>query len=120
MDIVGIGVDIEDVDRFVKHSTDINDPFLKKVFTKDELTYCFSSEDVASRLAARYAAKEAATKALCSLDIHPPEYRMIEITNEKNGCPSIIMNKHGYEKFKFLISLSHCEDKSIAFVVVLQ
>jgi holo-[acyl-carrier protein] synthase len=120
MDIVGTGVDIEDIDRFTEHSKDINDPFLKKIFSDSELNYCFFSEAVASRLAVRYAAKEAVTKALCSLGLSPIEYRLIEVINDKNGCPRVVVNKKGYEKFTFFIALSHCNDKAIAFVMALQ
>jgi len=120
MGAVGIGVDIEDIERFAKNSKDINDPFLKKIFSDNELSYCFASEAVASRLAVRYAAKEAVTKALCSLGLPPTEYRLIEIINDKNGCPHVILNKTEYKKCIFHITLSHCEDKAIAFVIAMR
>ena len=59
----GAGTDIETIDRFRKFKNR-NDSFLKKVFTSEELKYCFSHQDAAPHLAVRFSGKEAMIKAL--------------------------------------------------------
>ena len=63
--MIGIGVDIEKTDRFKKKLKDKR--FLNKIFTQEELNYCFSNKYPEKHLAARFAGKEAMIKAYCSL-----------------------------------------------------
>ena len=114
----GIGVDIEDIKRFRNSDVANNKQFLDKIFTKKELDYCFSKAKPEQHLAARYAGKEAVVKALCSLGKISIDYKDIEITNNKNKIPMVKINNKNLGNLKIKISLSHCEDKAIAFVVV--
>lgn len=113
--ILGIGVDIEDIARFKKIK---NKGLLKRIFTEKELGYCFSKARPEQHLAARFAAKEAAVKALGMLMIKMTGYADIEITNKRNGAPRIRINNKAMEKYNILLSMSHCEDKAVAFVFV--
>ena len=61
--ILGIGVDIAEVDR-IKRSISEGNHFKKRVFTEVEQNYCDSNKNSAESYAARYAAKEAFFKAL--------------------------------------------------------
>ena len=61
--ILGIGVDIAEVDR-IKRSISEGNHFKKRVFTEVEQNYCDSIKNSAESYAARYAAKEAFFKAL--------------------------------------------------------
>jgi len=45
-------------------------------------------------------------------------YRDIEIINDKNGAPTVRINKAGFLDLKMQLSLSHCKDKAIALAVV--
>lgn len=115
--VVGVGVDIEEVSRFRKLSVKKNASFLKRVFTKKELNYCFSKRFPERHLAARFAAKEAVVKSL-SLVFKPIlNYARIEVILGKKGVPSIkfIGEKVG---FKVFVSLAHCNDTAIAFALV--
>lgn len=115
-----IGVDIEDIGRFRNLKKD--DRFVKKIFSRKEIDYCFSKKNPASHLAARYVGKEAVVKALNTFVMGALDYRAIEIINNKNGAPVVKINGKKIiikNKIKILISLSHCQDKAVAMVTIL-
>lgn len=112
--IIGVGIDIIEIDRIKKSVDDFGDHFLKKVFTTKELEYCMSKSNKYQHLAARFAAKEAVYKALASGWDENMTWQSIEISNEPNGLPVVTL--HG-EISKFLseneglrISMSHSRD----------
>ena len=109
-DIIGLGIDIEDISRFENKQKDST--FLKKIFTKKELDYCFKKGNHAQSLAARFCAKEAAIKA------SPVKlfYNEIEVIMKKNK-PSIVINKPDF-KHRVLVSLSHHKNSAIATVII--
>lgn len=108
--IIGIGVDIEEVARFAKKNKESG--FLKRIFTENELDYCFSKDDPSLHLAARFCAKEAVIKASpVKLD-----YRQVEVISGK-GKPGIRVNKVGF-KFQTRLSLAHSGNYSVAMVIV--
>lgn len=90
------GMDITATERMMKHVSSRDDAFLKRVYTPHEIEYCFSRGSEIKRaesLAARFAAKEAAAKALgtgvCTGGI---DFRDFEITNDANGAPAITIS----------------------------
>ena len=92
--VISIGVDIEDIHRFSSQLDNIN--FLRKIFTSGELEYCFSKTLPAQHFTARFAAKEAVSKALGSLGIVSSKeisFRDIEILNDENGAPKVYISK---------------------------
>ena len=116
---ITIGTDIVSIQRFCELSQDINNPTLKRMFTQNELNYCFSKDAVEPHLAARFAGKEAMIKALYARSIQDVWYTDIEILNKPNGVPIAELKKDTYKNLKLEISLAHCEDKATAFVVIL-
>ncbi len=114
-----IGADIESIDRFRKLNR-TNNSFLNRIFTKNELNYCFSKEDIAPHLAARYCGKEAIIKALSSISKSNLDYRDIEIFNNNDGVPKVKFNNKNLNKLQIVISLSHCNDKALAFAIVMK
>jgi len=114
----GIGIDIESIDRFAELNVIQDSAFLNKVFTKNELEYCFSNKIAAPHLAVRYAGKESVIKALNSLGRLNLNYGDVEIINNKNGIPVVNINKSGFDDLGVQLSLSHCRDKAIAFAIV--
>ncbi|HSE48224.1 MAG TPA: holo-ACP synthase, partial [Terriglobales bacterium] len=62
--IVGTGIDITEVDRVARAIARYGERFLRRVFTEAEIRYCESKKNKAERYAARFAAKEAALKAI--------------------------------------------------------
>lgn len=115
----GIGTDIESIDRFRRLNIK-NNPFLNRAFTKKEIDYCFSKKEHAHHLAARYCGKEAVVKALNSMGKPSPDYKKVEILNNELGIPLVNISDEGYKNLKVHLSLSHCEDKAIAFAVVIE
>ena len=69
---MGLGVDIEDIDRFRKLDLYEDKGFFSKIYTGDEISYCFSKDSPAQHLAVRFAGKEAVVKntkfSRCLLD----------------------------------------------------
>ena len=90
--IAGIGTDIVEIERIRAAVNKWGDAFLKRIFSESEISYCFSKRDPFPNLAARFAAKEAAIKALSGLivdrNIHVGE---IEVLNEDSGKPFIVL-----------------------------
>ena len=64
MDIIGLGFDATDIPRIADVYARHGDRFLRRVFTDGEIAYCMRRRDPSPSLAARFAAKEAAMKAL--------------------------------------------------------
>src|ERR671913_452147 len=64
MDIIGVGIDATDIRRIAESIERWGDRFVLRVFTEGEIAYCRRKRDSASSFAARFAAKEAAMKAL--------------------------------------------------------
>ncbi|MCJ7509240.1 MAG: holo-ACP synthase [candidate division Zixibacteria bacterium] len=112
-----IGVDITDISRFAKLNPKKDRLFLSRIYTSAEIQYCFSKAKPAQHLAARFAGKEAIVKALKGLEI-AAYYKQIEISNDESGVPKAeLKDKKILNKFDILLSLSHCEDKAIAFAI---
>lgn len=99
-----------------------NKSFLKKIFTDRELAYCFGKRKAEQHLAARYAAKEAAYKAVTDLLRRKVvlDLRDIEIINDRNGAPKAKIKSAQFKNTVLNVSLSHCDDRAIAFVVALR
>src|ERR1700682_2054419 len=64
MDIIGIGLDATEIDRIQATMTRFGDRFLRRIFTDGEIGYATRRRHPAPHLAGRFAAKEAAMKAL--------------------------------------------------------
>jgi holo-[acyl-carrier protein] synthase len=122
-----VGVDIESILRFKDLDRNRSERFLSKIFTKNEIDYCFSKRYPAQHLAARFAGKEALIKAIKSTKIKTVNLQLnnVEITNNVNGSPSVsinnykLINKNNILNMKFKISLSHSEDMAIAFALLI-
>jgi holo-[acyl-carrier protein] synthase len=117
--IVGVGCDLVEIDRIKTALTD-NPLFLDKILTENEKQYCLRYKSPESHIAARFAAKEAVSKALgvgIGKDIG---FKDIEVSLDSRGKPYISLSERGKENFphiKFEISLSHTATTACAFVV---
>ncbi len=118
--VTGVGVDIEDISRFKNVKPGENEKFLKKIFTSNELFYCFSKKNPAPHLAVRFSGKEAVIKAIHNAGLGNPYYTDIEILNDATGAPSVKIDKKDFKNVTIKISLSHCRDKSLAFAVIFE
>jgi holo-[acyl-carrier protein] synthase len=87
--IVGLGLDIAEIDRMeaaiMRHGT----PIIERLFTAAEVSYCESHRNKFERYAARFAAKEAAMKALGTGWSHGVRWRDIEVAREPGGKPTL-------------------------------
>lgn len=109
--VIGIGIDIIEIDR-IKASIEKNgEKFLNKIYTPIEIDYCNSKANKFQHYAARFAAKEAIYKAVATGWQKELHWQDIEIENEPMGMP--VANVKGKLK-QFLsddkelkISLSH-------------
>lgn len=123
------GVDMVEVSRMASHTSDVTDSFLARVFTKNELEYCFkltSEKRRAESLAARFAAKEAASKALgtgvCTRGI---DFKDFEVVIGDNGAPSLVITGCAGEVATSIgvtsvaISLTHEREYAMAMCTLL-
>jgi holo-[acyl-carrier protein] synthase len=120
--IYGIGIDIIKIDRMRSAVERWGRRFLEKVFTEQEIRYCYERSDPYPSLAVRFAVKEALIKAIGSRVFIP--LTDIEVVNSMDGAP--IIRAHGKLKYFLMeksishchISISHERDFGIAFVVL--
>lgn len=122
MDInnLGVGVDIEDIKRFEKYSSDRKHLFLKKVYTPNEIEYCFNSKKPAKHLAVRFCAKEAIYKAFCSVGVFGLSFLDVEIVNDSKKVPKVVFLSEKTKGYSCKLSLSHTGTTAIASVIVMK
>ncbi len=118
MDSLGLGFDLEDIERFEKYSQDKTLPFLKRVYTEKEIEYCFSSKYPAKHLAVRFCAKEAIYKAFCSIGVFGLGFQDVEIVNDSTKVPQVEFLTEKLDGYVCKISLSHSENTAAATVMV--
>ncbi len=87
--IVGLGLDIAEIDRITAAITRHGAAILERLFTPTEVAYCESHKNKFERYAARFAAKEAAMKALGTGWTHGVRWRDIEVANAPGGKPTL-------------------------------
>ena len=116
--MISIGVDIEDISRFKSKTLENDSKFLYKIFTQNELDYCFKNSNPAPHLAARYCAKEATVKALSNMGSKTIGYSKIEISKNENNSVYINILIDELKNYKYSLSISHEKEKAIAFVVI--
>lgn len=119
---VAVGVDIIEVERVRRVYEHHGERFLQRVFTAVEVRQCRGR---ATRLAGRFAAKEAISKAL-GTGLHGVAWREMEIVQLRSGRPSVRL--HGKAKQRaeqlglsaFDVSIADLQTLSIAIAVALQ
>lgn len=115
------GVDIVEIDR-IRHSIEkLGESFLNRVFTESEIEYCEGKKVVKyMSFAARFAAKEAVSKALGTGISGGVGLKDIEVLNDERGKPFILLHEGAKLKYKEIqgkdvaLSLSHCENYAVA------
>jgi holo-[acyl-carrier protein] synthase len=122
--IVGTGIDLAEVSRIAASIERFGDRFLRRVYTEGEIRYCESKANRAERYAARFAAKEAAMKALGTGWNHGVRWRDIEVTRQPGGRPTIAFHGKAAEFAARLgaahvaLSLTHTAEQAIAQVIL--
>lgn len=125
--IIGLGLDVVDVDRARRLLGRFGDRLLTRLCTEAEIAYIRSHVDGAAQLAARIAAKEAAFKALSgTAESREIGWREIEVVAADNGRPPAIrFHGRGAQRVRelrvehVLLTMSH-SDRTAAAVVLLE
>ncbi len=129
--IHGIGTDIVEIKRVRDAVGKWGERFLKKIFTENEISYCYKKKDPFPHLAVRFAAKEAVVKAL-SNSAHKAQsaerglkfanLKNIEVLNQPTGKPFInllgSLKASFHDKFIIHLTLTHERSYAIATVVL--
>jgi holo-[acyl-carrier protein] synthase len=125
MDIIGTGLDATEIDRIAESIRRYGDRFVGRVFTEGEIAYCRRKRDFAPSFAARFAAKEAAMKALGTGQSQGVFWTGIEVVR-RHGPPSLVFNGGALERFqamgatRSLLTLTHSRDLAIAHVMLMR
>lgn len=120
MRIFGIGIDVVEVERISAAIARHGEPFLAKIFTPAEREYCESRKTPAMHYAARFAAKEAVSKALGTGIGGNAGLHDLEILHDAAGAPKlhpsgaaqVFLNQHGISNIH--ISLTHSREYAAA------
>src|SRR5919197_6623436 len=89
MSVIGLGFDATDIPRIREMLDRYGDRFLRRVFTDGEIAYCTRRRDPAPHLAGRFAAKEAAMKALGTGHSRGVLWKDIEVVRQPGGPPQL-------------------------------
>jgi holo-[acyl-carrier protein] synthase len=118
------GVDLVEIARIERALGNHGDRFLKRVFTPNEILYCRGR---VAEIAARFAAKEAVSKALGvglrALARDGIYWKDVEVTGDHRGKPFVRLSGRAAERAEELgltewsISLTHTKEHAMAFVV---
>lgn len=121
--IAGTGIDMIEVER-IAEKIGKEKGFRELVFTAKEIAYCEAKTNKYEHYAARFAAKEAFFKAIGSGWTNGTAFNEIEISNDKNGKPSLVLLGATAALFKnrqlgaISVSLSHLKTIASAVVII--
>lgn len=121
--IIGIGIDIIEIDR-IKKAIQKNNRFLERFFTVDELNLLASKNYRPSSIAGFFAAKEAVVKAL-GTGFRNMKWQDIEIDQDNLGKPFVKLHnnskKIAYSKGieEILLTISHSRENAVAQAIAL-
>jgi holo-[acyl-carrier protein] synthase len=124
MTILGVGMDIVETKRIAESIERFGDRFLNRVFLEGEVAYSRSMKFPHLHLAARFAAKEAISKAFGTGIGSELGWRDLEIVREPGGAPRVQLHgrAEAYAKTRGVqavhISLSHTADYGAANAVI--
>ncbi|MGD2175301.1 MAG: holo-ACP synthase [Candidatus Brocadiaceae bacterium] len=122
--ILGVGVDIVEVPRIRRAVERYGARFVRRIFTEQESEYCRRCTHPEQRFATRFAAKEAALKALGVGWQKGVRFLEVEVSNDELGAPTIAFSGRALELSRKLgverihVSLSHHRDFAIAQVLL--
>src|SRR5262245_57870773 len=122
--ILGLGLDITDIHRIAEVIDRYGQRFLDRVFTEGEIAYCMRRKVPAMHFAGRFAAKEAAMKALGTGHSHGVLWRDVEVV--RGGGPPQLQFHHGAGRrftamgaSRSLLTITHSDTVALAEVLLL-
>ncbi len=122
--ILGIGIDLVEVERFAEAIERHGDRFKKRLFTEGEMEYCNRCRYPERHLAARFAAKEAAAKAFGTGIARGVRFRDFEVYHNEAGAPFLRLHGKAAELYEqrraagIHVSLTHTDVSAAATVVL--
>lgn len=125
MHIIGIGLDATEIPRVEQTIQRFGDRFLQRIFTAGEIAYATRRRNPAPHFAARFAAKEAAMKALGTGHSRGVLWRDIEVIRSPGGPPQLRFHRGALRRFEAmqatgsLLTITHSETLAFAHVLLL-
>jgi holo-[acyl-carrier protein] synthase len=126
MEIVGIGTDIVECLRIGRMIEQHGELFLTRVYTERELRYCQARKRAVEHFAGRWAAKEAVLKCLGSGWRKGLCWTDMEIRNDANGKPVVLLCGAAKESAQLLrisdilLTISHCRAYATAYAIAVR
>jgi holo-[acyl-carrier protein] synthase len=126
MMIHGIGIDVVEVERISAAVERHGEAFLARLFTPAERNYCTSKKFPAMHYAARFAAKEAVSKALGTGIGSHANWLDLEITHDPAGAPKLLLHglaaefAHSRGITEIQISLTHAKAYAAANAIAIK
>ncbi len=121
--IVGMGVDIAEVERIQGAIERHGEVFLRRIYTTREREYCERFKNKYERYAGRFAAKEAAMKALGTGWRRGVKWVDLEVVRETSGRPTLAITGEAAKIAQLLgvksvaLSITHTESQALAQVI---
>lgn len=122
--VLGVGVDITEIDRIRNLVERQRERFVARVFTETEQEYCARFREPYKHYAARFAAKEAVSKAFSTGIGECLSWTSVAIAKGERDEPLVELDEKGKALLAYLggsrvaVSLSHTEETAIAFAVI--
>lgn len=122
--ILGTGVDIIEIDRIRGSYERFGERFVRRILSDGELAYCLAHRDPAPFLAARFAAKEAISKAFGTGIGTQLGWQDMEVGRKSSGEPFVILHAQGLSLLKergadhVHLSLSHTQIYAVAMALL--
>ena len=123
MPIRGLGIDLVDIARIDALLAKHEDRFQERVFTPAEIAHSQGRRNRSQHLAARFAAKEAAMKALGTGLDQGVAWQDIEVVTDAAGAPTLVLRGGAATRASVLgicswhVSLTHTDTSAAAVVV---
>ena len=124
--LIGIGADLVDVDRIRGVVERQGERFLKRVYTEEERAYCFGMKLPYPHLAARFAAKEAVSKAFTTGIGAELGWKSISVYHGERHDPRVRLDEKGQQLLKdvgashVLLTLSHTHTAAMAVAALIK
>jgi holo-[acyl-carrier protein] synthase len=122
--IIGLGFDVTEIPRIADALGRYGDRFMRRVFTDGEIDYCTRRRAPAMHFAGRFAAKEAAMKALGTGHSHGVLWRDVEVVR-RGGPPQLQLHGGAGRRLlaiggrRSLVTITHTETLAMAQVLIL-
>jgi holo-[acyl-carrier protein] synthase len=122
--IIGLGLDATDIDRIADVIERHGERFLLRIFTAAEVEYCTRRRVPAIHFAGRFAAKEAAMKALGTGHSHGVLWRDVEVVRH-GGPPQLQLHGGAARRLdaiggrRTLVTITHSDELAMAEVLIL-